>query len=265
MQIPSSSLRLRASFPAFAAIPDLVWTLFLGWTAIGFVVMPFGLGEKEVRHLLGDGALALALLAILRVSDAVWISLAAIVVYLHTAAAEGLRTARTWAAIILLGSLAAEWFGAQTGLPFGPYRYTDHFGWRIGGVVPVTIPLAWMVILLCGRTLILKFQPQASRLGLALGVGCVAVLTDLNLEFVAWKVRGYWIWYPDLVGPKPFWPPWQNFAAWFGLSVLLTFALPVNYELRPHRPQARRPLLVLVLMNTLFVLVYTVRFLRFRG
>ena len=246
-------------------MPGLVWIVFLVWTAVGFVVMPLGIGAGDVREFFGPSVVRDTLLTILRVSDAVWISLAAVVVYLHTSAAEGLRTARRWAGIILLGSLVAEWIGARTGLPFGPYRYTDHFGWRIGGVVPVTIPLAWMIILLCGRTLVLRMKPDVSRTGLALGVGLVAVLTDLNLEFVAWKVRGYWTWYPDQPEPLPFWPPWQNFAAWFVLSALLTAVLPVNYELRLHRPSSRRPLLVLGLMNALFVLVYTARFLGISG
>ena len=32
------------------------------------------------------------------------------------------------------------------------------------------------------------------------GVATVAVLTDLNLEYVAWKIRGYWIWFPQSHG-----------------------------------------------------------------
>ena len=242
-----------------------MWTLFLGWTVIGFVVMPLGIGEGDVRHWLGDGFVRQAILAILHVSDALWIAFAATVVYLHTAAVEGLPTARRWAVTILLGSTVAESIGATTGFPFGPYRYTQNFGWLIGGVVPVAIPLAWLVILLCGRTLILRLRPRVSRLELALGVGLVALVTDLNLEFVAWKVRGYWIWYPDLRGLVPAWPPAQNFVAWFILSFALTLALPANYELRPHRPSTFRPLAVLGLMNALFMVIHTARWWRSMG
>ena len=244
---------------------DSVWILFLVWTAIGFVVMPLGIGKAEIYHWFGDKIIRDTILAILRVSDALWIGLAAIVLYFHTAAAEGLSTARRWAMIILLGSATAEWIGATTGFPFGPYRYTQNFGWLIGGVLPAAIPLAWLVILLCGRILTLQLKSDATRLELALGVGLFAVLTDINLEFIAWKVRGYWIWYPTLHGNAPTWPPLQNYAAWFILSFTLTFVLPANHSLRLHRPSPARPIAVLALMNALFVLVYVVRLLRFNA
>ncbi len=203
--------------------------------------------------------------SLLHVSDAIWIYLAAILVYLHTAAAEGLPTARRWAVILLLGSGICEWIGAQTGFPFGPYRYTDHFGWRIGGVLPVAIPLAWMVIILCGRVLVLRWRPASTRHTLALGVAAVATLTDANLEAVAWKIRGYWNWYPDAQPPLPAWPPAQNYLSWFVLSFALAYGLPPNYALRFRNPAPFRPILVLGLMNALFIVVYAARWLRVRS
>ena len=262
---PSSSPHPLAGWHGPRTAADFFWRLFLVWTAIGFVVMPLGIGEPQVNRWLSDGTARRTFLAVLSVSDAVWISLAAILTYLHTAAAEGLRTARLWALIILFGSAAAEWIGTRTGYPFGPYRYTEHFGWRIGGVLPVAIPLAWLVILLCGRVLILRIWPTASRTVVALGVAVVALLTDLNLEFVAWKIRGYWIWYPAMTGPIPAWPPTQNFVAWFVLSFLLVLALPPNYDLRTQHPPIHRPIGTLFLMNALFIVVYTARWLRLNG
>ena len=203
--------------------------------------------------------------SLLHVSDAIWIYLAAVVIYLHTAAVEGLATTRRWAFILLLGSGGCEWIGAQTGFPFGPYRYTDHFGWRIGGVLPVAIPLAWMVVILCGRALILRLRPTATRHVLAFGVALVATLTDANLEAVAWKVRDYWDWYPDSRPPLPAWPPVQNYLSWFVLSFALTYALPPNYSLRLRHPARWRPVLVLGLMNTLFIVVYAARWLSLRS
>ena len=227
--------------------------------------MPLGIGQATIDRSFGQGPLRQAFTALLHVSDAVWIYLAAVVIYLHTAAAEGLPTARRWAAIVIAGSGVCEWIGAQTGFPFGPYRYTDNFGWRLGGVLPLAIPLAWMVVLLCGRSLILRLRPASSRLGLALGVALVATVTDVNLEAVAWKIRGYWIWYPDAPGPLPDWPPLQNYLSWFGLSFVLTYILPPNYSLRPRHPAPGRPILVLGLMNALFLVVYAARWLRVRN
>ncbi len=227
--------------------------------------MPLDIGQSTVDRWLGPGPARQGFTALLHVADAVWIYLAAIVIYLHTAASEGLTTARRWALILLVGSGACEWIGAQTGYPFGPYRYTDHFGWRIGGVLPVAIPLAWMVVLLCGRSLILRFRPASTRAELALGVAVAATLTDVNLEAVAWKVRGYWNWYPDASPPLPAWPPVQNYLSWFVLSFALAYALPPNYSLRRREPSPLRPIFVLALMNALFIIVYAARWLRVKS
>ncbi len=230
--------------------------VFLIWTAVGFVVMPLDVTAAQVRAWnlpSGIGGLAVE---ILRVSDALWMLFAAVTVYLHTVASEGLPTARRQAAIILLASTVAEWVGARTGFPFGPYEYTENFGPRIGGVVPMAIPLAWLVVVLCGRNVVLALRPTAGRFETAAGVAAVATLTDLNLEPVAWHVREYWVWYPHQPGPAPLWPPAQNYVAWTVLSFALALALPIDHTLRPRRPGRLRPILVLCLLNALLALVH---------
>ena len=100
--------------------PDLAWIAFLVWTGVGFVVMPLGVGEAQVRAWLGHGTAGDAAVALLYRADAIWILLAAVNVYLHTARAEGLPTARVWAAIILVASTGFEWTGTRTGYPVSP-------------------------------------------------------------------------------------------------------------------------------------------------
>jgi uncharacterized membrane protein len=244
--------------PAAAPLPrqrspaDWLWLAFLVWTAIGFVVLPFDIGRHGLPAWIREATLRHLAAAFLRQADAIWMLLAAANVYVCAAASEGLPTARRWALIILTGSAACEWIGVRTGVPFGAYCYTDQFGWRLGGVLPAAIPLAWLVILICGRYLLLALRPQATRLEVALGVAMIALATDANLEFVAWKLRGYWLWYPGRSGPLPAWPPWQNYASWFLLSFLLSWLLPTNFALRPRRAAATRPILILALMNLLF-------------
>ena len=194
---------------------------------------------------------------LLRVSDAIWMLLAAVTVYLHAVAGEGLSTARRQAVIILLASTLFEWVGTRTGFPFGAYEYTDRFGPRIGGVVPMAIPLAWLVVILCGRNAVLWLRPAANRWEVALGVGLVAVLTDLNLESVAWKVRGYWLWYPlQGLHPPSSWPPAQNYLSWFLLSFALALFLPSDHGLRLLQPSRGRPIATLLLLNTLLAMVH---------
>lgn len=235
---------------------DWAWLLFLVWTAVGFVVMPLGVTSAQARVWAAPLGLGGAAAAILAVSDAVWMLLAAVTVYLHAVADEGLRTARRQATLVLLASTACEWVGARTGFPFGPYEYTANFGPRIAGVVPMAIPLAWLVVVLCGRNVVLLLYPPAGRLAVAAGTAVAATLTDLNLEPVAWHVRQYWVWYPLQDPPPSSLPPWQNYAAWFVLSFVLACALPTDHALRSRRPSRLRPVLLLVVLNALLALVH---------
>src|SRR5258705_919076 len=49
-------------------------------------------------------------------------------------------------AVLYLVSLAAELVGTTSGVPFGPYRYTDGFGWKWFAHVPVLIPASWFMM-----------------------------------------------------------------------------------------------------------------------
>jgi putative membrane protein len=253
-------------FPRWLARTDRVlWILFLVWTAAGSITMPLGLGDAHLGLVEYPAAIEALLAWALRAGDAIWITLGAAVVYLSVARREGFATARIWAVILLAGSGLIEWIGATTGWPFGPYRYSDQFGMRLGNVLPFTIPLAWLVIILAARALILRIAPNASRPALAAGVGAVALLTDLNLEFVAWKSRGYWVWYPDwtpALGPMPSWPPLQNFVSWFLVAAALCAMLPAPGRVDTGKPQPIRPVIVLALMNALFLAVHLARHLR---
>ncbi|NBS54704.1 carotenoid biosynthesis protein, partial [bacterium] len=67
-------------------------------------------------------------------------------VYFSAVDRLGLRQARMTAAVILVASGILESFGTLTGIPFGSYTYTDAFGPRLGGVLPIAIPLAWFAV-----------------------------------------------------------------------------------------------------------------------
>lgn len=244
----------RRRFPR--NLSDGVWLLFVVWTAVGFIVMPLGITGAQARAWAAPFGLGDLAEEFLHISDAVWMLLAAVTVYLHAVASEGLTTARRQAGIILLASTVFEWIGARTGFPFGPYEYTGNFGPRIGGVVPMAIPLAWLVVVLTGRSLMLWLRPTAGRCEIAAGVAGVALLTDLNLEPVAWRIREYWLWYPQQPQHPPLWPPLQNYAAWLVLSFALALVLPADHSLRPRRPGRTRPILVLCLLNTLLAVVH---------
>ncbi len=243
-------------------VANLCWYLFLIWTLIGAFVMPFGIDAQKVAELTGSEQLATWANAVLQPADAIWMILAFAVVYLHISQVYGLLTARLWGAVILIGSGVIEAVGAMTGWPFGPYHYTDNMGIRLFGVLPFTIPLAWFVIIATAQAVIDFLRPDWNRIQKASFVGVVATATDINLEIIAWKVREYWIWYPESaqdMADLPGWPPLQNFISWFSVAFLLSLALvrsknkPVTFPLRPA--------LLLLLMNALFLLVHLVRWL----
>lgn len=257
----------NSSFPTpFSRARNFFWYAFLIWTAVGAVVMPFEIGERTVRQVLPSGGPAEAVVWLLGISDAVWMVLAFAVVYIHAVQEAGLARTRLRALVVIVGSGLIEAVGAKTGWPFGDYRYTDNMGARLFGVLPFTIPLAWFVIVATAQSVIDSIRPQWPGCVRAAFVGAVATLTDLNLEFIAWKVRAYWIWYPPgtpLAGNPPAWPPLENYISWFAVAFLLSLGMQQigrgSSNTRPPFPL--RPAVVLLLMNALFLLVHAVRFL----
>jgi len=82
------------------------------------------------------------------------------------------------------------------------------------GVVPMTIPFAWHVVVTNALFLVRAFAPHASRLGEAGLVGLLCTLYDFVLEPFATQVKHYWIWSEGSIPPL-------NYIAWFVLSALL--------------------------------------------
>lgn len=158
--------------------------------------------------------------------DMIFIALAAAVLTLWLARLVGWKVtlwAFGWTALV---SGVVEAIGATTGYPFGNYTYTERFGPRLGGLLPVAIPLAWWVVLLPLYTVArrwLSAEPQpGQRIALALGVGIAATIVDLALEPVAWGVRGYWLWED---GGFYYGVPALNFFGWWVTAALIALGL----------------------------------------
>ncbi len=245
----------------FASWPAFLWLFFLVWTAIAAVVLPFGLGAAEIREWIYARDLRFALIQFIGYCDVVWVVLAAVLSYLALVRNEGLAVARRWSLVLLAGSASLAAIGALTGFPFGPFIYTGRFGWRILGVVPFAVPLLWLTVVVCARYAVLVLRPAASRWQLALGTGFLSLLTDLNLEPVAWKVRAYWLWYPQQSGAQAY-PPLQNYATWFVAATLLALAFPSRGVDRSAAPRDRQAVTILALLNGVYLLVHLVRGLR---
>ncbi|HYW51367.1 MAG TPA: carotenoid biosynthesis protein [Gemmatimonadaceae bacterium] len=129
---------------------------------------------------------------------------------LHSVGRLGLRTA----IIVFIASfgisLGSELLGTSTGLPFGPYSYTNQLGYKILGLVPFNIPTSWFFMLyaslaICGRLLPAK-DDGVSRWYWSFIAGLVLTAWDVSMD-PAMVVSRHWLWYlPPLEGM----PLWQN-------------------------------------------------------
>ena len=182
----------------------IVWWLFLVWALVG--ILTLALGKIQL-----PSALVWA--------DALFLFLAALNIFLIILKTEGFRITLISFLIITLGAALVETIGALTGWPFGSYHYTEQLGWKLGGILPFTIPLAWWIVISIGHTFARICFSKINRFGAALFCGAWAMLFDLVLEPFAWKVKGYWIWQHGYV-------PWNNYLAWFLTAFLLCLLCP---------------------------------------
>lgn len=244
---------------------DIVWAVFLIWSTVGLLILPLNINAYNIEDFTRQRDLVALGKVLLPYADAVWMTLAGVCTYLLLTRLEGLDHCRRIALVVLLGSGVVEFIGASTGQPFGPYLYTGNLGNRILGVLPYTIPLAWLVILAASRHILLLAGLPWNRWLHAALIGLMAVLTDVNLEQVAWKVRQYWIWYPGRTEiPYPEWPPLQNFISWFALAFLLAAAFPPPRGGFTPRFASWQLAAMLVVINLLFLVTHLFGWLGWR-
>ncbi|SDU01175.1 Protein of unknown function [Verrucomicrobium sp. GAS474] len=213
--------------------------LYLAWIAVGLAAAPFHVTEATpgqwlflpgwVRAFVGFciawGDPLLLLLAAentRRIVNNIW----------------GRRAARRWLVALLVIPFGLEVIGVVTGFPFGRYAYTENLGPRLDflpflGLVPVTIPLAWYVLisnaLILWRSFLAGFIPVIEA---AIVAGLVTAL-DWFMEPLASKIKVYWIWGGDGL------PHWRNYVAWWVISfilILLFAKTPAHQDRSEPRP-----------------------------
>jgi putative membrane protein len=216
---------------------------FLIWSAAGLTFSIKHISPATIAHWPVPGQLRQFVVGCLQNGDPILILLAFINTHLHAARQWSAGIARRWALIVLVFAFAIESYGTFTGIPFGQYHYTDRFGPMLG-VVPLTIPFAWHVVVTNALFLVRAVAPYASRLVEAGAVGLVCTLYDFILEPFATTVKQYWIWTEGTIPPI-------NYVAWFVLSGLLVrlFAptLSSRYRLDP------RPAFILGITIAIFI------------
>lgn len=233
-------------------LAPLLQVFLVIWSGLVFSAAAFDFGAVQIKEAIREPGLERAALFLFATADAVWIVLLAIQLYLSLVSQDGLNAARKAAGLTLGAAALVTGSSFLTGLPLGPVRYTDVLGIGLGPL-PLALLLLWVVVIVASRQWIRSQFPYVHGWRLGLGTGLLALLTDLNLEPIAWRVRAWWVWYPAESSP-PGHPPVGNYLTWFLVAALLGVLLPMG----KGRP-SRVPLIVFALMNGIFLAIHVVR------
>jgi bisanhydrobacterioruberin hydratase len=139
----------------------------------------------------------------------VFLALAGLIVLL---AARTIGGALALAGVALFG-FAVEVSGANTGLPFGAYAYTDALRPRLFGA-PLVIGVAWMVLVAQSWSIFAPMKlPRAASVSLA---ALWTTSVDLVIDPLAANHFNYWRWEQ---GGLYYGIPATNFAGWLFTSL----------------------------------------------
>jgi len=215
-----------------------------------------------------------------RYSGQIYILLGTLAALAHSAPRIG--TGRAVLVMVLASGLAlsSELGGTNIGFPFGPYRYTEMLGYRIGGDVPYPIPISWYYMLygslaICARTMAAD-DSGARRWRWALVGGAILTAWDVAMEVQMTHVKPvHWAWELDrLPGWLPAWThgtlfwrgfyqmPVSNWVGWYVTGVLISrlmLALVPPTVWRDRVAPTRLPL-VLYAANGLMPIAVTARY-----
>lgn len=125
-------------------------------------------------------------------------------------------------AVYVLAFLA-EHVGTGTGFPFGGYGYTALLGPKLGGRVPVVIPLSWFLMALPSWRVVGEAIPGSRWRRVALGALWLTAW-DLALDPAMSHLTPYWRW--EASGAY-YGMPWTNLPGWYVTGLAIMVALDV--------------------------------------
>ncbi len=218
---------------------------FIIWISVGFVAALSGVTMPRWMYW----------------ADAWTMILAVIITYFWMCDLFGVTKTRITFLIIMIASGVIEYIGTNTGWPFGFFKYTERFSAVMHlpfgqNGLSMIIPFAWTVLCLNAWYLANQILRWRNRWAACVLAGFITMLTDINLENVAWYMRGfdqaYWRWFTDGTFTQIAQTvPVQNYVAWFILTTLFLCLCPLKTA--PPQIPHRMPLVILLSFNLLFL------------
>jgi putative membrane protein len=129
-----------------------------------------------------------------------------------------------WSVITFILTFLTELIGVRTGMIFGAYKYGGTMIIQLFNV-PIVIGMNWVILMLGSYSLALMTKSRAVFVPLFSSL--LIVSFDFLMEEVAMKLD-YWQWEGNTI-------PFQNYVAWFFISVIFSSILvlfKVNVESR---------------------------------
>lgn len=245
-----------------AAFATVLWPLFIAATAVLAAVWLTGFGAGRIedpafatRIPNEDLRRALALLS--RGIDPVWITLAAVNIYIALARSEGLVQARAWSLTVLGTGLIVGMASGLVSLPLGPVFFPPNLGPKLGPV-PFAYPFLWLVIVIGAREAIMKCFAHFSHVAVAGATGVLCAAADWVIEPIAWKYRAWWLWYPrDSAAPGE--APWSSYATWLVLGASLAFLMRSRSVVPTGSRRPITPVIIFACLAGLFGLMRVIR------
>lgn len=134
-------------------------------------------------------------------------------------------------------SLGSELLGTSTGFPFGHYGYLNGLGYKIAGLVPVTIPMSWFYLgfvsyLIARAGINIEQNNNWLRHIGAIALGALLLTSwDFVLDpAMSQTAVPFWQWQQ----PGAFFGmPYQNFAGWMGTGAVFMTVAAIFWSRKP--------------------------------
>lgn len=154
-------------------------------------------------------------------------------------------------ALIFIATFMVEYLGSTHSVLFGSYDYTQYFAPNLFGV-PVAIGFAWIMVLATSHAIV-HAMPLTNSWVRSIVASLLAVVFDLVLDPVSFKVKEYWVWEE---GGYYYGIPFTNFLGWFITAFVLQLVINLFFKkLHTDRQWQQRMVLLYCLMISMFAFI----------